>query len=85
MDKIILRRKHRTHIRKYNKKIYRGSKENMITVSFKLYKSRKNKHLHQIINIAGIIYNHIIALNKRYYKLFQKRWYGYGRQCIWNQ
>ena len=43
------------------------------TLSFKLYKSRKNKFLHQKIDVSGIMYNHIIALNKRYYKLFRKR------------
>lgn len=39
---------------------------------FKLYQSRKNKYLHQQIDIAGIVYNHCIALKKKYYKLFGK-------------
>ena len=43
------------------------------TICIKLYKSRKNKFFHQKINVAGKIYNHIIALNKKYYKLFKKR------------
>lgn len=30
------------------------------------------KHIHRTINIAGIIYNHCIALHKRYYKLYGK-------------
>jgi putative transposase len=39
---------------------------------YKLYKSNKNKELDQIINISGIIYNHCIALHKRYYSLYTK-------------
>lgn len=40
------------------------------TYKFKLYRSKKNKHLHQQINISGLIYNHCIALHRRYYRLF---------------
>ena len=40
------------------------------TYKFKLYRSKKNKHLHQQINISGLIYNHCIALQRRYYRLF---------------
>ena len=42
------------------------------TYCFKLYKAKRNKKLHKVINIAGIIYNHCIALHKRYYRLFKK-------------
>lgn len=42
------------------------------TYKFKLYRSKKNKHLHRRINIAGLIYNHCIALHRRYYKLTGK-------------
>ncbi len=42
------------------------------TYKFKLYRSKKNKHLHQQIDIAGLIYNHCIALHRRYYRLFGK-------------
>ena len=42
------------------------------TYCFKLYKSKRNKKLHKQINIAGLIYNHCIALHKRYYRLFHK-------------
>ena len=42
------------------------------TYKFKLYQSKKNKHLHQRINISGIIWNHCIALHRRYYKLTGK-------------
>ena len=42
------------------------------TYKFKLYRSKKNRHLHQRINISGIIWNHCIALHRRYYKLTGK-------------
>jgi len=39
---------------------------------FKLYQSKKNRKLHCIIDLSAEIYNHCIALHKRYYKLFGK-------------
>ena len=43
------------------------------TFKFKLYASaRRNRKLHQQINAAGMVYNHCIALHKRYYSLFHK-------------
>lgn len=42
------------------------------TYKFKLYKSKKNKYLHQQIDIAGLIYNHCIALHRRYYRRYGK-------------
>lgn len=44
----------------------------MKTYKFKLYRSKRNKKLHRQINIAGSIYNHCIALHRRYYKIFKK-------------
>lgn len=44
----------------------------MRTYKFKLYQSKKNRHLHQQINIAGLIYNHCIALHRKYYQLTGK-------------
>ena len=44
----------------------------MKTYCFKLYKSERNEKLHKQINAAGLIYNHCIALHKRYYKIFKK-------------
>lgn len=44
----------------------------MRTYKYKLYRSKKNKHLHDQINISGVIWNHCIALHKRYYKLTGK-------------
>jgi putative transposase len=42
------------------------------TYKYKLYRSKKNKHLHRQINVAGLIYNHCIALHRRYYRLYGK-------------
>ncbi|MDR1915978.1 MAG: transposase, partial [Synergistaceae bacterium] len=42
----------------------------MRTYSFKLYRSKRNKHLNRKINLAGAIYNHLIALHRRYYRRF---------------
>ncbi len=44
----------------------------MKTYCFKLYASKKNQNLKHKINIAGIIYNHCVALHRRYYHLFHK-------------
>jgi putative transposase len=42
------------------------------TISFKVYSSKKNKQLHGYMDNAASIYNHCIALHKRYYRLFGK-------------
>lgn len=42
------------------------------TYKYKLYATKKDKHIHDVINISGIIYNHCIALHKRYYRLHKK-------------
>ena len=44
----------------------------MKTLRFKLYESHRNKHLKRSINAAGVIYNHCIALHKRYYRMWSK-------------
>ena len=44
----------------------------MKTLKYKLYRTRKNKRFHKDIGLACEIYNHCIALHKRYYKLFGK-------------
>ncbi|NLK00098.1 MAG: IS200/IS605 family element transposase accessory protein TnpB [Clostridia bacterium] len=44
----------------------------MKTYSFKLYHAKRNKKLHRAINISGNIYNHCIALHKRYYRMYGK-------------
>ena len=42
------------------------------TYKYKLYRSKKNKVLARRIDIAGIIYNHCLALHRRYYRLYGK-------------
>ena len=42
------------------------------TYKYKLYRNRRNAHLMRQINIAGIIYNHCIALHRRYYRMHGK-------------
>lgn len=42
------------------------------TYKFKLYKSKKNKHLDDGINIAATIWNYCIAMHRRYYWLYGK-------------
>ena len=42
------------------------------TFMYKLYRSKRNKRLHQQINIGGIIHNHCIALHRRYYRIYKK-------------
>ena len=44
----------------------------MITYKYKLYSHKRNRFLHQQIDIAGLVYNHCIALCKRYYKMSGK-------------
>ncbi|MEY2832518.1 MAG: hypothetical protein RLZZ574_1776 [Cyanobacteriota bacterium] len=44
----------------------------MKTYKFKLYKNKQNRYIHWQINASGSIYNHCIALHKRYYKMFRK-------------
>jgi len=39
---------------------------------YKLYTAKRNVRLHHQINIGGVIYNHCIALHKRYYRLYGK-------------
>ena len=44
----------------------------MKTFCFKLYRAKRNEKLNRQINAAGLIWNHCLALHKRYYKLFGK-------------
>ena len=43
-----------------------------ITYEYKLYSSRRNKKLNNMINLSALIWNHCIALHKRFYKLYHK-------------
>ena len=42
------------------------------TFTYKLYRSKRTKHLHRQINVGGAIHNHCIALHRRYYRLYKK-------------
>lgn len=44
----------------------------MKTYKFKLYENRRNRYLKRSINASASIYNHCIALHKRYYRMFEK-------------
>lgn len=44
----------------------------MKTLKFRLYSYKRNKHLKRSIIAGGVIYNHCIALHKRYYRMFKK-------------
>ena len=44
----------------------------MCTYKYKLYKSKKLRKLEYLLGIACSIYNHCIALQKRYYRLYKK-------------
>ena len=44
----------------------------MKTLKFKLYKHKRNRHFKRSINAAGVIYNHCIALHRRYYRRYGK-------------
>jgi len=43
----------------------------MKTLKFKLYQHKRNRFLKRSINAAGVIYNHCIALHKRYYRMWR--------------
>ncbi len=44
----------------------------MKTLKFKLYNHKRNRFLKRSMNAAGVIYNHCIALHKRYYRMWGK-------------
>lgn len=44
----------------------------MKTLKFKLYEHKRNRYLKRSINAAGVIWNHAIALHKRYYRMWGK-------------
>ncbi len=44
----------------------------MKTLKFKFYKHKRNRYLKLTINAAGVIYNHCVALHKRYYRMWGK-------------
>lgn len=43
-----------------------------MTYKYKLYNSKQNRHLDHAIDIAAEIWNHCIALHRRYYRMYGK-------------
>ena len=43
-----------------------------LTYKYKLYHTKRQRYLHGIIDIASEIYNHCIALHKKYHRLYGK-------------
>lgn len=39
------------------------------TYKYRLYRNKRNGRLYQIIDMAGLIWNHSLALQRRYYRL----------------
>ena len=58
-------------IGRYNRTTTKGQGA-VLTLKFKLYEHKRNRYLKRTINAAGCIYNHAIALHKRYYKMWGK-------------
>lgn len=44
----------------------------MVTYKYKLYRTDKTKHLDKMLREACFVWNHALALQKRYYKLYHK-------------
>lgn len=44
----------------------------MISYKYKLYNSKRNKHLSDMLREASFVWNHCLALQKRYYRMFGK-------------
>ena len=44
----------------------------MLAIKQKLYRTKRTKHLDALCAKACFVYNHILALKKKYYKLFKK-------------
>ena len=50
----------------------------MIAYKYKLYRTDKTKHLDKMLREACFVWNHALALQKRYYKIYHK-YIGIGR------
>ena len=44
----------------------------MIAYKYKLYQTKRTKHLDAMLREASFVWNHALALQKRYYSLFGK-------------
>ena len=50
----------------------------MIAYKYKLYRTDKTKHLDKMLREASFVWNHALALQKRYYQIYHK-YIGTGR------
>ena len=50
------------------------------TYKYKLYQNKKSKQLHEVINNAAKVYNHLIKLQKKYYNIYKKSLHKYTVQ-----
>ena len=50
----------------------------MISYKYKLYRTDKTKHLDKMLREASFVWNHALALQKRYYQIYHK-YIGIGR------
>ena len=50
--------------------VYMVYNDSMKSLKFKLYSHKRNRFLKRSINAAGVIYNHCIAIHKRYYRMW---------------
>ena len=44
----------------------------MISYKYKLYRTDKTKHLDKMLREADFVWNHALALQKRYYRMYHK-------------
>ena len=42
------------------------------TFKYRLYRSKRDKHLIEQIEVAASIWNHSVALTRRYYRIYGK-------------
>ena len=52
----------------------------MISYKYKLYRSKKTKHLENILREACYVWNHALALQKKYYELY-KQYVSYNKMA----
>jgi len=62
----------------------------MIAYKYKLYSTKRSKHLDAMLNEAAWVWNHALGLQRRYYKLYkryiplarmQKKWVRWHKNC----
>ena len=74
-DKVIIDHKHATvcvSILLLHRQTYATYLFVRQSFKFSLFKSKRLKHLHRTIDVSAQIWNHCVALHRRYYKIFGK-------------